>query len=294
MPRNRSSALKVVAHVLTAVVVAHREPGRRACGHSPEVIPHALAHRFQRLEARAVFRGVQPHTFGGAVIDRPEDRDLAVGQGDRARRIRTPHYVGTRGDDGAVVGTGDDRRGQTRGAEQVGGTHHDQRAALRGAQALRPQAGPNLPMPFTMKRTLGDDRPDVGGQRRIGPRRLRPALRRGRGVIPSISPGLHRGARHLPYAGDAGDPVRLLGGGRSFRDSSLRPPPAQRAAGLQMPNLLDQERLVRGEIRHDALQAARVLILDGRLPMFQAGLPARRGTRHATARVSRPSPRGVD
>ena len=42
-----------------------------------------------------------------------------------------------------------------------------------------------------------------------------------------------------------------------------------------MPNLLDQERLVRGEIRHDALQAARVLILDGRLPMFQAGLPAR-------------------
>ena len=127
-----------------------------------------------------------------------------------------PHYVGTRGDDGAVVGTGDDRRGQTRGAEQVGGTHHDQRAALRGAQALRPQAGPNLPMPFTMKRTLGDDRPDVGGQHRIGPRRLRPALRRGRGVIPSISPGLHRGARHLPYAGDAGDPVRLLGGGRSL------------------------------------------------------------------------------
>jgi hypothetical protein len=42
-----------------------------------------------------------------------------------------------------------------------------------------------------------------------------------------------------------------------------------------MPNLLGQERLVRGEVRHHALQAARVLIVDHDLAMLQARLAAR-------------------
>ena len=87
--------LKVVAHILTAMVVAQREPGRRAVGHAPAMIPNALPHRFQRLEARAVFRGVQPHTFGGAMIDRHEDRDLAVGQGRSPRHVVSPDVCKT-------------------------------------------------------------------------------------------------------------------------------------------------------------------------------------------------------
>ena len=51
-------------------------------------------------------------------------------------------------------------------------------------------------------------------------------------------------------------------------------PPAQRAAGLQVSNLLGQQRLVGGEIRHDALEPPRVRALDGDLAMLEAGLTA--------------------
>ena len=104
------------------------------------MIPNALPHRFQRLEARAVLRGVQPHTFGGAVIDHPEDRDLAVGQGDRSRRIRAHITLGRVVTMVPSWGRGRRPRGQPRGAEQVGGAHDDQRSTFRRAQALRSQA----------------------------------------------------------------------------------------------------------------------------------------------------------
>ena len=55
--------LEVVTHVLTAVIVAGREPGRRCGGHAPEMIADALPHRLQGFEARAVIRRLAaPHT----------------------------------------------------------------------------------------------------------------------------------------------------------------------------------------------------------------------------------------
>ena len=122
---------------------------------------------------------------------------------------------------------------------------------------------------------------------------LRPALRRGRGVIPSISPGLHRGARHLPYAGDAGDPVRLLGGGRSLvtHRFDLHQPkgrPASRCRIFSTRSALSVARsattLFKRRVSSSSMGVSRCF--------KRASRP--RGTRHATARVSRPSPRGVD
>ena len=42
-----------------------------------EALPHALADRLQGLEAGSLRMRVDPDTFGGAMIDRDEDRGLA-------------------------------------------------------------------------------------------------------------------------------------------------------------------------------------------------------------------------
>ena len=66
--------LEVVRHVLRSVIVPHREAtcdiGRKAA----EVSPHALADRFQRLEAGGSRMGVNADALGGTMIHRDEYR----------------------------------------------------------------------------------------------------------------------------------------------------------------------------------------------------------------------------
>ena len=143
--------------------VLHREPGRRACepwiprsASRPRHWTHRSCQRFRAKRSARAFRvSCSPTHSAGAVIDRPEDRDLAVGQGEAlpvASRV-PQHYVGTRGDrmvpswGRATTGVGR-RVGPSKSAAR----HHDQRAAASSDMLRRPCAlpvpGPNLPMPL--------------------------------------------------------------------------------------------------------------------------------------------------
>ena len=67
------------------------------------MLAHALAHRFQGLEAVGAFVGVDADAFAVAVIDGDEDMGHAVCHGDGLGHVGAPQDVHGVGDDGAVV-----------------------------------------------------------------------------------------------------------------------------------------------------------------------------------------------
>ena len=71
-------------------------------GKAAEVSPHALADRFQRLEAGGSRMGVNADALGGAMIHRDEYRRLAF-TGEGRRQVGAPHGVDGVRNDGAVV-----------------------------------------------------------------------------------------------------------------------------------------------------------------------------------------------
>ncbi len=94
--------LEMLGHVLRPVVMAHRETTGAALCEPAEMPAHALADRFQRLEAGGPRVCVDANAFGGAMINRDEHRGLTFA-GKRRRQISPPHGVHRRGDDGAVM-----------------------------------------------------------------------------------------------------------------------------------------------------------------------------------------------
>ena len=79
--------LEVVAHELRTVIVPELEPLGGAGLKPSEVLTDALAEGFQRFEARGSLDGMNAHTLGRAMVDRGEDRHLAVLEADRCRGI---------------------------------------------------------------------------------------------------------------------------------------------------------------------------------------------------------------
>ena len=86
-PQEGKFVLQVVAHELRTVIVPELEPLGGAGPEPSEVLTDALAEGFQRLEARGSLDGMNAHTLGRAMVDRGEDGDLAVVEGDRCRGI---------------------------------------------------------------------------------------------------------------------------------------------------------------------------------------------------------------
>src|SRR6516164_8359112 len=70
----RNLPLEVVRHVLRTVVVSHRETVRDVGREAAEVTAHALADRFQSLEACGSRMGVNADALSGTMIHRDEYR----------------------------------------------------------------------------------------------------------------------------------------------------------------------------------------------------------------------------
>ena len=82
--------LEILAHVHAAVIVTKPHAPGCAGGERSELLAYRLPDRLQRFEAMRILYGVDPETFGRAVIDCGEDRYLSVLL--RERRGRTvPH-----------------------------------------------------------------------------------------------------------------------------------------------------------------------------------------------------------
>ena len=237
--------------------------------------PSARFDHIVRLPEGSDVGRMDPDTLRGAVIDRGEHGDLAVAHGDGGGRIGAPHDVRLLSEDGAEVRLLDDGLRLARGRQEPGRPHDPEHAALRRAHVFqRAEPAPDLPVPFAVERTLGNDGANLLEQRGLVEYRGA-ATPPGRGGLVSLRPPrIERGPRQVPDPDHARKRVPAVPWRAKTADSSLRPPPAQRAAGLQMANLLDEQRFVRGKVRHDALQAPRVFVLHGYLAMPQAGLPA--------------------
>ena len=74
MAEERDLPLKVIRHVLRAMVVAHREAVRDVGCKATEVSAHALTDWFQSLEACGSRMGVNADALDGTMIHRDEDR----------------------------------------------------------------------------------------------------------------------------------------------------------------------------------------------------------------------------
>ena len=59
------------------MVMPHGEAAGDRLAEPAEALPHALSDRLQGVEAGSLRMGVDPDTFGGAMIDRDEHRGLA-------------------------------------------------------------------------------------------------------------------------------------------------------------------------------------------------------------------------
>ena len=110
-------------------------------GEGAEGGAHALAERLERLEARGAARGVDAQAFRRAVIDRHEDRGLALADQGRGQ-IRAPHRVHPLGADRAVVGPRAVRPADPARGEQVVRPHQPQDSA--GSVVIGPQERKSL------------------------------------------------------------------------------------------------------------------------------------------------------
>src|SRR4051812_47052411 len=81
--------LKGVGHVLRSVIVPDGEAAGDVLGEGAETVAHALADRFERLEASGARCGMDADAFGGAVVHSHEHRRLAFA-GDRRGQVGAP------------------------------------------------------------------------------------------------------------------------------------------------------------------------------------------------------------
>src|ERR1700748_3618753 len=94
----------MVRHVLRTVVVPHHEAMRDVAGEAAEVSAHALADRFQSLEACGSRMGVNADALGGTMIHCDEDRRRPFA-GEGGSKIGAPQGVDGFWNDGAIVTT---------------------------------------------------------------------------------------------------------------------------------------------------------------------------------------------
>jgi len=92
-------ALKVVTHVLRAMVVSQRQ----AFCQGAELLPEPLVDGLQRLKARPGPGGRDADHVSHEVVDGHEYRGGAVPPGPCLGGVGAPHPVGGRGDDGSVM-----------------------------------------------------------------------------------------------------------------------------------------------------------------------------------------------
>ncbi len=85
------------------IVTKPHAPGC-AGGERSELLAYGLADWLQRFEAMRLLYGVDPETFGRAVIDCGDDRYLSVLVRERRGRICSPQLVGPVHNDGASGG----------------------------------------------------------------------------------------------------------------------------------------------------------------------------------------------
>ena len=88
--QERQLVLEDGRHGLAAVIVADGEPSSHALGEGAEMLAHALAQWFERLEAGAVARGVDADALGIVVIHGNEHCDLAFA-GPDGGHVRAQH-----------------------------------------------------------------------------------------------------------------------------------------------------------------------------------------------------------
>ena len=178
MPRKASSRWKSSATNWLPWSWRSFRPRGDALGEGAEAGAHALAQRLERLEAGRPAGGVDADAFGRAVIDRDEDRGLALaGQG--RGQVGAPHRVDPLGADRAVVGLRAVRPADPARRQQAVLPHQPQDAALGGADAGEAQPRPDLAMALAVERAGGQQLADRLDQRlvRHRPERPRPAPR---------------------------------------------------------------------------------------------------------------------
>jgi hypothetical protein len=158
--QERQFRLEGVRHVLACVIVPDAQAGGDLGREVTEALPHALADRLQRLEARGPASRMDAHALGRAVIAGHEHRDLPLGR-PGGGQIGAPHRVHPLRDDGAVVVARAARCADARGGEQIMGAHQAQHAALGGAHALQAQPCPDLAVTLAVEGAAGEGGADL-------------------------------------------------------------------------------------------------------------------------------------
>ena len=95
-PEKPELGLKVVTHVLPAMIMPHLPACRTVGRDSPELLTHPLANRCQRLEARGPLRRMDAGPFERAMNHADEHGDGPVLHRHRAGRIGAPSDSGAR------------------------------------------------------------------------------------------------------------------------------------------------------------------------------------------------------
>ena len=224
-----------------------------------------------------------------AVIDRDEDRGLALaGQG--RGQVGAPHLVDPLGADGAVVGPRAVRPADPARRQQTMLAHQPQDAALGGADAGEAQPCPDLAIALAVERAAASSSriASTSAASGIGPtgpgRRLRTwlvALGDDDTAWPATCPrpGSPAGCRKAGWR-------RARPGG-----SSPRPPPCQRAAGLQVLDLGLEQLVGHGQIADLGLEAADLEVAAIGGPASSTTPRRRPGRRRARRSARPPSPR---
>ncbi len=139
---------------------AGRSDRRRSRPKSTEVLPHPLADRLQRLEARGPAGRMDAHALGRAVIDGHEHRDLPLGR-PGGGQVGAPHRVDPVRDDGCRRGCAD--RAACRpawGSTGRGRASGAAPGAWRWRTPFMQQPCPDLAMAFAVDGAVGQDGAD--------------------------------------------------------------------------------------------------------------------------------------
>ena len=224
--------LLTVGQVVRPVVVTQPQPTGHAFADAPEAFADALADRLQGLEAGPALGGMKTDALGRAVVNGHEDKGWPRGDGHRGRHVRTPHYVGRLSGDGPVVRLRPVRVTRALRGLEVVLPHQPPHPLLRvrrpstrnfahTSPAMKRQAS-STRRTWATRTSSGRRRPDRGETRRRGRGRLTRAYTLERAQCHT------RQTRCMPYARR----VEI-----DWAHSSRRPPPGQRAAGLQLVHL---------------------------------------------------------
>ena len=179
-----------------------------------KIFADALAERFKGFEPCGPFDGVDADTVGRSVIDGGKHRHHPFVEGHRGCAVGAPDLIRPVGDDLAgMLVFGDPWTAGWR--QQLGLPHQTKHAGLGGADVLRTQTRPYLPMAFPMERAGGYLLPDQLSQLRIGVTGLGSAFgRRASRVALSGFDGIERRSRNLPDSGNGRNAVGFVSGRR--------------------------------------------------------------------------------